>query len=128
MSKILVVDDEPSIRELYRREFEDEGHEVRTAADASSALHMLLDWPPDLLLLDIRLGTESGLDLLRCIILRYPRLRTVIVTAYCGYRDDFISWLADAYVTKSSDLTELKQVVARLLAESEVHSVTGGNI
>jgi len=102
------------------------GHEVRTAGDAHAGLRVLHDWQPHLLLLDIRLGDESGLDLLRRIRERHPRLQTVLVTAYCGYRDDFVSWLADAFVTKSGDLTELKQVVATLLAEGEVNPTTGG--
>lgn len=129
MNKILIVDDEPAIRALYEHEFEDDGHEVRTAADGRAALHALRDWEPDILLLDIQLGQQqSGLDLLRRIRVRHPRLRTVLVTAYSGYRDDFVSWLADAFVTKSGDLTELKQVVSKLLAEGEVQSVTGGSV
>ncbi|NCP03084.1 MAG: response regulator, partial [Deltaproteobacteria bacterium] len=43
-------------------------------------------------------------------------LPVILCSAYDSYKDDFSSWLADAYVVKSSDLTELKDQVARLLA------------
>jgi CheY-like chemotaxis protein len=120
MYKILVVDDEPAIRQLYRCEFEELGYRVHTTGDPAAALRALRDWRPDIVLLDIRLGKHNGLEVLRHMRAREPRLPAVIVTAYCGYRDDFTSWLADAFVTKSGDLTELKRVVATLLAESEL--------
>lgn len=120
MKRILIVDDEPAIRQLYGHEFEDDGYAVRTAGSAAAAMRLARDWYPDVVLLDVRLGKESGLDLLRRLRAQHPQLRIVLVTAYCGYRDDFVAWLADAFVTKSGDLTELKQVVAQFLAEGEV--------
>lgn len=116
MQRILVVDDEPSIRALYQLELEDLGFEVKTAADTTSALWIVHSWSPDLVVLDIKLGGDNGLDLLRRIAERRHDIRTVIVSGYAGYRDDFTTWLADAYLTKSQDVSELLRTVRELLA------------
>jgi DNA-binding response OmpR family regulator len=111
---ILLVDDDPAIRDLYRRELEDLGYSVVTANDRTSALEAAATTSPRLAVLDIRLAQESGLDLLR-ELLEHCRLQTILLTAYGSYRDDFSSWLADAFVLKSSDTSELKHTVNRLL-------------
>jgi DNA-binding response OmpR family regulator len=120
MQRILIVDDEPDIRKLYRLEFEEEGFEVATAADSSQALRIVREWEPELVILDIKLGEENGLDLLRRIADTRRSMRTIIVSGYPGYRDDFSSWLADAFLTKSADPTALKHTVRELLASYPV--------
>jgi DNA-binding response OmpR family regulator len=72
----------------------------------------------DLIILDIQLDQESGLELLQQIAHERERTPVVLCTAYSSYKDDFSSWLADAYVVKSSDLNELKNEVRRILALS----------
>ena len=62
---ILVVDDEPDIRELVREILEDEGYEVRTAADGESARQAYSEHTPDLVLLDIWMPDVDGISLLR---------------------------------------------------------------
>jgi DNA-binding NtrC family response regulator len=123
MQRILIVDDEPSIRSLYQLEFEDSGFDVRTAADSESALRLVRDWSPHLVVLDVRLGDECGLDLLRRMVELRPELRSVIVTAYAGYKDDFASWLADAFLPKSQDLGELRHTVSELLGVPQCEPV-----
>ena len=120
MYRILVVDDDPGIRSLYRLELEDAGHEVRTAAGGSDALLLACRWAPDLAVLDIKLGEENGLDLLRRLCDLQPRLLTLLVSGYPGYRDDFTSWLADAFLTKSVDPSQLVRTVQDLLAADPV--------
>jgi DNA-binding response OmpR family regulator len=110
-----MVDDEASIRELYRRELEDEGFEVEAAASSEQAMRLLREWNPDLVVLDVKLGSENGLDLLRRIVETRHDLPTVLLSAYTGYKDDFSSWLADAFVMKSGDTTPFKETVHRLL-------------
>jgi DNA-binding NtrC family response regulator len=58
---------------------------------------------------------ESGLQLLQKIVREKTDLPVILCTAFSCYKDDFSSWLADAYVVKSSDLTELKSEVRRIL-------------
>ena len=80
--KILVVDDEPGIRRTLRIALEDEGHGVTTASSPDSALAAIGADVFDLVFLDLRLGTASGLDLLPALLEAAPWTRVVVVTAY----------------------------------------------
>ena len=115
MSRILVVDDESSIRLLYSHELADEGHEVATAATAAEAVEKLQQDDFDLILLDIKLKNESGLDLLQKIVKERHNLPVILCTGFSCYKDDFSAWLADGYVVKSTDLQELKSEVKKVL-------------
>ncbi len=115
MSKILVVDDESSIRLLYSEELTDEGYEVETAGTAAEATDMLLGGEYDLMVLDIKLKNESGLDLLQKIVRERHNLPVILCTAFSCYKDDFSAWLADGYVVKSSNLKELKEEIRKVL-------------
>jgi DNA-binding NarL/FixJ family response regulator len=63
----------------------------------------------------IRLGGMSGLEALEGLLSKQRDLKVVINTAYANFKDDFSSWLADAYVIKSADLSELKSTIHRLI-------------
>jgi DNA-binding response OmpR family regulator len=116
MARLLVIDDEGDIRHLYAAELEEEGHEVCTAGNSGDALELLRTREFDLVVLDIQLDQESGLELLQKIAKERGQLPVILCTAFSSYRDDFSSWLADAYVVKSSDLQELKNQVRQILA------------
>jgi DNA-binding NtrC family response regulator len=122
MSRILVVDDESSIRLLYSHELADEGYEVTTAAGAEEAVEKLRKDDFDLILLDIKLKNESGLDLLQRIVKERHNLPVILCTAFSCYKDDFSAWLADGYVVKSSDLKELKQEIRRVLDKKSLRN------
>jgi DNA-binding NtrC family response regulator len=119
MAKLLVVDDESSIRLLYTHELVEEGHEVTTAASAVEAAEKLEQGDFDLVVLDIKLKNESGLDLLQKIVKERHEMPVILSTAFSFYKDDFSAWLADGYVVKSSDLTELKEEIQRVLAKKK---------
>lgn len=117
MSKrILVVDDEPSIRTLYEEEFEDEGYEVKAVASGEEALAMLDGFTPDAVMLDIKMPRGmDGIATLRAIKARRPGLPVILSTAYQHYKADFGTWASEAYVVKSADMGELKAAVRRVL-------------
>jgi len=115
MPRILIVDDEVNIRRLYQSELEDEGYEVVTAASGAEALNILREAAPDLVILDIKLEQENGLDSLRRMMEARPSLSVILNSGYSTYKDDFSSWLADAYLVKSSDTSELKTKVRELV-------------
>lgn len=117
MPKLLVVDDETYIRMLYKKEFEGDGYDVFVAASADEALQLLAAQRPNLVILDIELGDENGLNLLNRLRQEYRDCAVVLNSAYSTYKSDFQSWLADAYIMKSSDLNPLKDKVKSLLAE-----------
>jgi two-component system, NtrC family, response regulator AlgB len=80
--RILIVDDEPNIRRTLQVALEADGHEVAEAATSARALEVAGRRPFDVALLDIRLGTESGLDLIGPLLEQIPRLAVVMITAY----------------------------------------------
>ena len=119
MARLLVVDDENSIRLLYSQELADEGHEVVTAATAAEAAEILGEGDFDLVVLDVKLKNECGLDLLQRIVKERHDIPVILSTAFSCYKDDFSAWLADGYVVKSSDPQELKDEIARVLAKKK---------
>jgi two-component system, response regulator, stage 0 sporulation protein F len=113
--KILVVEDEEGLRLLYEEELKAEGYEVLTAKNGREAVQQLEDGKPDLIILDIVMPVMDGMEALGRIVGKERKIPIIINTSYPGYREDFMSWAADAYVMKSSDLGGLKEKVRSLL-------------
>jgi two-component system response regulator (stage 0 sporulation protein F) len=107
MRKILVVDDEPNVRLLYKEVLSDGGYEVLEAESAKESFDILKDEPVDLVVLDIKLGSQSGLDVFQRIANEFPDLPVILCSAYVSFQNDYISWLAESYIVKSSDPEEL---------------------
>jgi NtrC-family two-component system response regulator AlgB len=82
--RILIVDDEPNIRQTLRLALEAMGHTVAEAATGADALREVERQPFDLALVDVRLGRESGLDLLEPLLAQLPRLAVVMITAHAS--------------------------------------------
>lgn len=116
MPKVLVVDDEASIRLLYKEEFADEGWDVDTAASGPEAIEKIRANRPDVVTLDIKMVGMDGLETLAKIREFELELPIILCTAYGSYRQDFGTWGSDVYVTKSANLEELKREVKRLLS------------
>jgi len=119
MKTILVVEDDAKLARLYRQELGDEGYRVRHADNGLEALQRVEQDAVDLVVMDINLPGINGLETLSRMLEVQPRLRVVINSSFGCYQDDFTSWAADAYVVKSSDLTELKARIAEVLALAE---------
>ena len=115
MPRIMVVDDEASIRMLYREEFEDDDYEVIEAEDGERLLERIAREKPDVIVLDIKMAAYDGLDLLQEIRQHHHDLPIIISSAYGAYKGDYKTLAADYYVVKSSDLSELKQKVKKAL-------------
>jgi DNA-binding response OmpR family regulator len=115
MAKILIVDDEVNVCKLYSEELASEGYETVCAATIEEAIDAVDKDSPDLIVLDIKLGEESGIDYLRDIVERHKDLPVIINSAYSVYKDNFQTWAAEAYIVKSVDLSELKEKIKELL-------------
>lgn len=113
--KILVIDDEPSFQVLYQREFGREGWCVVLAGSGKEALEKLRSEMPEIVVLDIVMPGMDGLLTLSQLLEHDNELPVVIFSAFASYRDNFLSWAADEFLIKSSDLTELKHTVGILL-------------
>jgi CheY-like chemotaxis protein len=116
MRRILVVDDEEAIRLLYKEELTDAGYEVELAADGMEALRKMEQVRPDLMTIDLRMPGMDGIELLGRVRAVHRDLPIIICTAYGDFRSDFGTWSSDAFLTKSSDLQELKSKIGELLA------------
>lgn len=116
MKKILVVDDEENIRLLYQEELEEEGYTVEVAAHGQEALEKVNAFQPDLVTLDIRMPGMDGVETLRKIREVQRDLPVILCSAYGEYKQDLTTWASDAYVIKTSDLTELKGTIRTLLS------------
>ncbi len=117
--KILVVEDEEGLRLLYEEELKAEGYEVITAQNGREAIQQLEEEKPDLIILDIVMPVMDGMEALGRIVGKERKIPIILNTSYPGYRRDFMSWAADAYVTKSTDLGELKNKVKELLEKGK---------
>lgn len=113
---ILLVEDDLNQRNLYEEELIEEGYRVITASDGRTALKTIREESPDLVIMDINMPVMDGLDALSQMMEHDSHIPVIINSAYASYKDSFSSWSADAYIVKSSDLTELKQTVQKLLS------------
>jgi DNA-binding response OmpR family regulator len=115
---ILIVDDDESQRFLCQEALTDEGYRVISAKDGKEALAKVEEEPPDLVILDIVMPEMDGMEAMTRILRKHRRIPVILNTSYSRYREDFITWAADAYVVKSPDFVELKGKIKELLSNS----------
>jgi len=115
---VLIVDDDVNQRLLYEQELTDEGYQVVLASDGREALEKVKEVSPDVVVLDIAMPGMDGIEALGRILGKDNALPVILNTAYSSYKDNFMSWSADAYVVKSSDLTELKTEIRKALEKA----------
>jgi len=116
-SKLLVVDDEVNQGLLYEQELTEEGYDVDVVNSGTDALERIASQRYDLVVLDIGMPDLDGLETLGRMLSVNNRIPVILNTAYPSYKDNFMSWAADAYVVKSSDLTELKEQIRQALTK-----------
>ena len=116
MSRLLIVEDEQHQRELYALELRDEGYEVLEASNGKEAVELVKKEKFDLVILDIRMPEMDGIEALGKILSRDKKIPIIIYTAYSNYKSNFMTWTADAYITKSSNLQELKDKIREILS------------
>jgi len=119
MKTILVVEDDKNQRLLYQQELSLEGYNVIAVSDGQDAIDKVNEQLPDLIIMDIHLVKMSGIDTMNRILGKHKKIPIIINTAYSSYKDNFLSWSADAYIVKSSDLTELKSKVQELVGKTD---------
>jgi len=118
---ILVVDDEPQITRVLKTTLSSQGYGIRTASDGEEALQAMSEWPPDLIVTDLRMPNMDGLDL--CREVRKTSQVPIIVLSVKG--EDSIKVQAfdagaDDYVTKPFSMTELTARIRAALRRASV--------
>ena len=119
MAKILIVDDDENICLLYEEELKDAGYEVGVAKNGKECIDKIKSGTFDLIVMDIRMPEMDGLEALGKVIAQHKNIPIILNSAYSSYKDDFRSWGADAYIVKSSDLSELKDKIAEVLSKRD---------
>ena len=125
-ARLLIIDDEPSIRESLETLLTLEGFDVTLAFDGAMGLDTLSRAEFDLLLLDLALPGESGIDLLPRITAMHPQLPVIMITAFGTVNNvvDAIRAGAENFVQKPWDneklLADIRSAIARHRAEAEV--------
>lgn len=122
MAKIFLIEDEPNLQLLYRVEIESMGHEVVCAGNGRAALKCLEEVKPDLIVLDIQMAEGDGLEFITRMLDTRLSVPVIINSAFSHYKNDFMSWAAEAYVVKSSDVTELKDTIEKVLAKNKANN------
>ena len=128
-SHVLVVDDEPMVREVLERYLELDGFEVSTADDGEAAIAAFLERRPDLVLLDLMLPRIDGLDVFR--LMRAESTTPVIMLTARGEEADRVVGLelgADDYVTKPFSPREVTARVRAVLRRTERAYLTDGPV
>ncbi|MBA7650232.1 Protein-glutamate methylesterase/protein-glutamine glutaminase [subsurface metagenome] len=107
--KVLVVDDEETVRMLFQRILQAAGYDVVTAADGKEALSVIADGDIDVVLLDIKMPGLSGIDVLGKISTDWPNVCVIMVTAVADVQTAVAAMKLGAYdyITKPFDQGEL---------------------
>ncbi len=115
MEKILCIDDDQSLILLYQEELSEEGYKVVVAKDGKEALAKFEKEKPHLIVMDIRMPIMNGIEALTAMLGKDRQVPVILNTAYPQYRENFMTWGAEAYLIKSSDLTGLKKKIREIL-------------
>jgi CheY-like chemotaxis protein len=115
MKKILIADDDKSIRSVLKTELTLEGYQVILATSGLEALREIRDKTPDLVILDIKMPNMHGLKALEEIRKENKSLPIIICSAYEKMQDDYIVWASkvSGYLTKPLDLNRLKSMIKK---------------
>jgi DNA-binding NtrC family response regulator len=128
MARVLVVEDDKSVRRTLERVLESEGHEVESEGDGERAAARLAANPPDIMLLDLGLPSRDGLEVLAGMAaMPSPRPPVIVVTARDDMESTVTAFARGAYdvLIKPIDLHELIAVVGRALEEHEIRRRLG---
>jgi CheY-like chemotaxis protein len=112
---ILIVDDDPARRELHQQLMELAGYRALAVASGPEALQAVEAETVHLVLLDIAMPGMDGIEALTRLLSINRQLPVVIYTAYSTYREDFLTWAAEAYVTKEASQAELLRAIREAL-------------
>ena len=127
-ARVLVVDDEPAIREVLELALGYEGFEIRTAADAGEAVAVAREFEPDAVLLDVMLPDATGFEVVARLRAGAPALPVMFVTARDAAEDRRAGLTAGGndYLTKPFSLEELVGRLRRLLRRHSADSRDDG--
>lgn len=122
MDRILVVDDEKSMRDFLEILLQKEGYQVVTAARGKRALEVLQDGPVDLVITDIRMPSMDGIDVLEEVKAHCPQVPVLMITAYAEAETAVEAMKKGAYdyIIKPFKVDELKLIIRNALEKKHL--------
>jgi len=117
-ARVLVVDDEPTVLDVFREYLASDGHDVTPACSGEEALQFLATVKPDVILTDLNLPGLSGLEVMRRARAADPEVAVIVITGHASASSaiDALRQGAYDYVTKPPDLYDVGQIVQRAIA------------
>jgi CheY-like chemotaxis protein len=119
---VLVIEDDDNQRLLYQDDLAWIGYNVIAVRSGQEGLQALKDNPVDVVLLDIAMPGMDGIEALGKILDYDNQMPVILNTAYSSYKDDFMTWAAEAYVIKSHDTAELHKAIAEVLSKRGIEA------
>ncbi len=119
MARILVVDDEYSVRLPLRRVLESEGHEVTEAIHGDEALQLFGESPFDLVLLDIFMPERDGISTLGGLLNKSPQAKVIVMSGKANFLPDARDLGATETIWKPIDTDTLLDTIERVLEKSQ---------
>ena len=122
--RVLVVDDEQSLRKVLAATLQREGYEVQVAVDGEEALAALDRDGADVVVTDLVMPKMDGLSLLRKVVSRHPDIPVIVVTAH-GRVDSAVEAMkagAFDFVTKPFETADLKAIIAKAARQSDLNA------
>ena len=119
--RVLVVDDEQSLRKVLAATLQREGYEVTVCADGEQALSSLASFGADVVVTDLVMPRMDGLSLLRRVVARHPEVPVIVVTAH-GRIDSAVEAMkagAFDFLAKPFEHSELKEIIAKAARQSD---------
>lgn len=119
--KILIIDDDETHCEVLGDAFENRGYAVAIGLNQEQALSLDDMFTPDLAVVDLRLGNDSGLYLIRQLKLKYPRLKIVMLTGYASIATavEAVKLGAIQYITKPANADEILDAFSQEQGDTE---------
>jgi two-component system nitrogen regulation response regulator NtrX len=122
--KILLIDDDPGVREMLGRVLESEHYEVALAGSGREAVAKFTVNPPDLVLLDLNMPDLDGWETIDRITRARPFTSVIVITARPRQYEQAVEMAVDALMEKPLDLPVLLEAIASLTAETETERVS----
>src|SRR5215831_8353998 len=119
-TKVLIVDDEPAIREVLEMILQEWGYDVRLASDGAEAKELVESYNPEIVISDVVMPQLSGLDLLRCLKAGNSSRPVILVTAHASIdlAVESMKQGAQDFITKPMDYPKLRAILKA--AESDI--------
>jgi two-component system response regulator RegA len=118
----LIVDDDKTFCEVLATALKNRDYQSKQANDYGQAQALIQDWKPDYAIVDLRIGSDSGLKVCEMLLKKYPDIRIVILTGFASIATavEAIKLGVTQYLTKPTDLDTIIKALKQDQADTEI--------